>query len=64
MPNEQTETPKQICTLRILFPIETDEDAISYKQKITSILSQIPDAQINFSLTTVPKTLPPALRQS
>ncbi|GAI74609.1 unnamed protein product, partial [marine sediment metagenome] len=41
---------KEICTIRILFPVESDEKAIEYKRKIAAILSDIPDAQIQFSL--------------
>lgn len=52
MPNEQTQ--KQICTLRIAFPVDTDEQAIEYKKKITGILAEIQDAQIQFSLMNAP----------
>ena len=41
---------KQICQIRVVFPTETDEMAIEIKKKITSILSEIPDAQVHFAL--------------
>lgn len=45
---------KQICQIRIMFPVDTDEQAIEYKKKIAIVLTEIPEAQINFSLMTVP----------
>jgi len=44
--------PKQLCTIRIGFPVDTDEQAIEYKKKIAAVLAEIPDAQIQFSLMT------------
>lgn len=51
---DNPEPQKQLCTIRVVFPVETDEDAISYKQKITSVLAQVPDAQITFGLMNTP----------
>jgi len=48
------EPQKQLCTLRIVFPVDTDEDAICYKQKITAVLANIPEAQIQFGLMNAP----------
>lgn len=45
---------KEICSIRIMFPVDTDEQAIKYKRQIVAILSEIPDAQIQFSLTDIP----------
>jgi len=52
-------SPKQVCSIRIMFPVDTDEEGINYKRKITNILSPIPDAQIQFSLMTGPPPMPP-----
>ncbi len=55
--NEQTTSPpqpKDICTIRIAFPVESDEQAIEYKKRLSAILSDIPDAQLHFSLMPVP----------
>lgn len=41
---------KQICQIRIVFPVDTDEQAIEYKKKIAFLLTEIPDAQVHFSL--------------
>lgn len=47
--------PKQeVCTIKIMFPVDSDEQAIDYKKKITALLSEISDAHINFSLMTLP----------
>ena len=46
---------KEICTIRIMFPVESDEQAIEYKKKIAALLVEIPDANIQFSITSVPK---------
>ncbi len=46
---------KEICTIRIMFPVESDEKAIEYKKKIALLLSEIPDAQIQFGLMTPPQ---------
>jgi len=45
---------KQICTIRIMFPVDTDEQAIEYKKKIAANLLEIPDAQISLNLMTMP----------
>ena len=43
--------PKQeICQIRIIFPVDSDEQAIDYKKKIAAILSEISEATIQFSL--------------
>lgn len=56
------DTPKQeICSIRIMFPVDTDEQAIEYKKKIAGLLAEISEAQIQFSLMTNP-TPPPTTR--
>lgn len=47
--------PKQeVCTIRIMFPVESDEQAIDYKKKIAEVLKNKPDAQIQFAMMTSP----------
>ena len=46
---------RDICSIRIMFPVNSDEQAIEYKKKITALLSDIPDAVIQFALNTSPK---------
>lgn len=50
---EQKTQPKQICTIRIMFPVESDEQAIEYKRKISDALSDKPEARIEFSLSNL-----------
>jgi hypothetical protein len=54
--NENQTTPDEIelCTIRIAFPVETDEQAIGYKKKISEVLADIPQVRIEFSLNNVP----------
>ena len=55
-------TDSEICSIRIMFPVESDEEAIEYKKKIAEILSEISDATIQFSLMTS-KAPPPLPRE-
>ena len=48
----------ELCTIRIMFPVESDEKAIEYKRKIAAILSEIPDAQIQFSIMSGRPSMP------
>lgn len=48
----------QVCSIRIMFPVETDEQAISYKKKIGEIVADIPQARIEFSLMSRPPMIP------
>ena len=50
---------QEICTMQIAFPVDSDEQAISYKKKINEILSDIPNARIEFALTPLPKLKKP-----
>lgn len=52
--NEQKPQPKEICTIRIGFPVETDEKAIEYKKKIAEVLSPIANVRIEFTLMPIP----------
>lgn len=54
---EKTQPIKQLCTLHIGFPVESDEEAIKYKKEITNILLAIPTARIDFALVAMP-TMP------
>jgi len=49
---------KEICTIRIIFPVSSDEQAISYKKGIEEILVAEPDAQIHFTLMPPPIKMP------
>jgi len=55
---EKKEQPTQICSIRIGFPVTSDEQAIEYKKKLTAVISSIPNARIEFSLMIVPVDSP------
>lgn len=48
---------QNVCSIQIGFPVETDEQAIEYKKKISEILADIPSVRIEFNLTSMPKKL-------
>ena len=45
---------QEICSIRIVFPVESDEKAIECKKKIQEALADMSDAQIHFSLMPAP----------
>jgi len=50
------EQPKQeICTIRIMFPVKDDEQAIEYKKKIAALVTEIPESNMQFVLMDTPK---------
>ena len=59
--NEKPEVPEmiEVCSIRISFPVESDDQAIEYKKKIGEVLAPIPTARIEFTLTTVPIPMKP-----
>lgn len=52
--NPQAQTVQEICSIRIGFPVESDEQAIVYKKKISEVLADIPQVRIEFALTSIP----------
>lgn len=49
---------QEVCTIRIAFPVVSDDAAIKIKKAIETILTDIADAQIQFSIMNVnPKTI-------
>lgn len=55
--NDKPQTQTEICSIRIGFPVESDEQAIAYKKKVSEILADIPEVRIEFSLSTIPTHL-------
>lgn len=45
---------KELCTIRIMFPVESDNQAMGVKKQITSTLSDIEGVQIQFTLMGMP----------
>lgn len=56
--DDKPKTQTEICSIRIGFPVESDEQAIAYKKKISEVLADIPQVRIDFNLMTIPK-IPP-----
>ncbi|GAI97274.1 unnamed protein product [marine sediment metagenome] len=51
----QTEKSKpELCTIRIMFPVVSDDEAIMCKKRIAEALSDIPDMNIQFSIMNMP----------
>lgn len=50
---------QQICSIRIAFPVESDEYAIECKKQISAVLADITQARIEFSLNSMPQRLNP-----
>lgn len=48
------EPDKEICSINIMFPVESDEVAIDCKKKVQEALSNMPDAQVRFMLMPPP----------
>ena len=45
---------KEICQIRIMFPTESDEQAIEVKKQINELLKDNKEAQIHFVLAPEP----------
>lgn len=50
---KQVQLPKQLCTIRIAFPVESDEQAITLKKKVSDVLGDVQQARLEFSIVTV-----------
>jgi len=46
--------PQQICSIRIGFPVDSDEQAIEYKKQLNTIFANMPQARIEFGLSSMP----------
>lgn len=51
-------TPKQFCRLQIVFPASNDDEAMAIKKKVGEAIAGIKNAQITFTLATVPYGMP------
>lgn len=49
---------KEVCMIRVLFPVNSDEEAIALKKKIKEALADKPDAQMQFSIMPLPPNAP------
>ena len=49
--DEPTTKPQpQVCIIKIVFPVSSDDEAIEVKKKIAADLAEMPETVINFSL--------------
>lgn len=44
---------KELCSIRVMFPVASDEDAIKAKHKLQEALADIPDVNIQFSISNI-----------
>ncbi len=58
METTDTKPKKQVCIIKIIFPVSSDEEAIEVKKTIAEHLDKIPEAVINFSLMSGQPPLP------
>lgn len=59
METPQTEKSNpEVCQMRIMFPIVSDQHAIDTKAKIKEAIGNIPDVVITFSIMTLPSKRP------
>jgi len=45
---------QQVCSIRIIFPVETDDQALDLKKKIMACLDDKPEAIVQFSINSGP----------
>ena len=45
---------KDLCQIRVMFPVENDEKAIEIKNKIKELLEDNKEAQVHFALMPQP----------
>ena len=45
---------QEMCSIRIMFPVESDEKAIEYKKKIAEVLADLPEKTMQFGLSESP----------
>lgn len=55
MPNDEQITFKQVCTISVIIPGATDDEAIAMKKKVSAALVDTPDARVDFRIAKVPQ---------
>jgi len=48
------ETVRQVCTITIVFPVESDEQAVTVKQQLSAVTATLADVRTDFRIMTVP----------
>jgi len=49
--NLSPRSPQSVCRIDIMFPVESDEQALEVKQKVTEALAKLDKKRIQFSIT-------------
>lgn len=57
MAPDEPKPQNQVCTITIAFPVDSDDKAIEYKKKISSIVADIPEARVEFRIMTMGKRI-------
>jgi len=55
-----TTESKQVCIIKIVFPVDSDDAAIAYKKKIGEAMADNPEAQVSFNLISGRPPMPPS----
>ena len=53
---EETPKPKQICTITVMFPVESDNEAMEVKKKIDDAVSETKDSRVDFRIMNLGPT--------
>ena len=55
MTNEkQNRTGSEVCSITIMFPVDSDEKAVETKAKIKEVVSDIENVRFDFRITALP----------
>lgn len=47
-------TTRQVCTVTIVFPVESDEQAVKVKQNLGTVTAELTDVRTDFRIMSVP----------
>lgn len=54
MPTDELKPQKQLCQIKLMFAVDTDDEALLVKKQLSDLLKDRPEIQVNFSLTNAP----------
>jgi len=58
-PQGKSESPKEICSITIAFPVIDDDMAIDIRKKIKTLLGDTPEVMIDFRIRGLPANVLP-----
>ena len=47
-------TVSEVCTIAIMFPVVSDEQAVEYKRKIREVVGEVEGVRIDFRIAQIP----------